>query len=234
MATETVTIQAPNMKEVAVRIRGTAPFVQNRFGESAILQMREKHAAGEAKPTERKKRQPKDFERLYRESMYEGKGGERGIPASGVRAAMIGACRLIGQKMTLAKLVFFVRTDVQDKRDGTPLVAITKGEPRSFESCPPNANGQPDIRVRAMWDTGWEAVVRIAYDADMFSADSAVNLLAHAGRVGLGAGRPGSVNSGGCGWGTFEVVAGDNTEQEVSATRKTGKTRTQRGLPTTV
>jgi hypothetical protein len=67
----------------------------------------------------------------------------------------------------------------------------------------------PDLRVRAMWNAGWEVDLRIEYDAEIIDANSVVNLLVRAGRqIGVGEGRPDSTKSDGAGmgWGTFEVV----------------------------
>jgi len=58
-----------------------------------------------------------------------------------------------------------------------------------------------------MWDEGWEAQVRVRYDADQFTLEDLANLLARVGvQVGLGEGRPDSKSSAGMGWGTFMIV----------------------------
>jgi hypothetical protein len=75
----------------------------------------------------------------------------------------------------------------------------------------------PDLRVRAMWDTGWEAKVRVKYDADILSLDSLKYLLTRAGvQVGIGEGRADSTKSDGAGmgWGSFEVVKVTEVEND--------------------
>ena len=58
-----------------------------------------------------------------------------------------------------------------------------------------------------MWREGWEAVVRIKYDADMFTLTDVANLLMRAGaQVGIGEGRPDSRKSCGIGWGIFDLI----------------------------
>jgi hypothetical protein len=58
-----------------------------------------------------------------------------------------------------------------------------------------------------MWAAGWEARPTFRWDADQFSENDMVNLLARAGaQVGVGEGRPDSKMSAGCGWGEFEIV----------------------------
>jgi hypothetical protein len=57
-----------------------------------------------------------------------------------------------------------------------------------------------------MWREGWEAKLRIRYDADQFSLSDVSNLLARAGmQVGVGEGRPDSKDSAGLGWGLFSL-----------------------------
>ena len=68
-----------------------------------------------------------------------------------------------------------------------------------------NATGVCDIRIRPMWDE-WNAVVRIRFDADIFSLTDVTNLLMRVGeQVGLCEGRPDSKQSAGMGWGLFKI-----------------------------
>ncbi len=202
---ERVTITPPKFQTLAIRITGTAPLVMNRFPQKAIDQMKDKQAAGD-RAKKGAKRDPKDFEACYRDAQHYSKEGWVGIPAPAFRNAAIDACRLAGFKMTFAKLTLFVEADGFDKLDGTPLVRITKGEPHYCEHAVRNDSGVADIRPRAMWDEGWEAIVRVRFDADQFSTSDVVNLFARVGQqVGILEGRPFSKNSAGQGWGLFEI-----------------------------
>ena len=88
-----------------------------------------------------------------------------------------------------------------------PLVKITKGKPAMFITYTRNGASSVDLRARARWAEGWEAKVRITYDADQYDFKTILNLLERMGRtIGVGAGRPGSKDSAGQGWGTFTVV----------------------------
>jgi hypothetical protein len=119
---------------------------------------------------------------------------------------MISACRTVGFKMTVAKLSVFVLPDGFDKDDGTPLVKILKGTPRQHEGLVRLATGVADIRIRPMWAPGWEAEVRVRFDADQFTATDVAHLMMRVGmQVGVGEGRPDSKNSAGMGWGTFNL-----------------------------
>jgi len=201
---EQITVKAPNMPELAFRVVGTAPYVCNNFTGEALAQMRDKMVQGD-KAKGKNARKPKDFQRGFEESKNQHESGWCGIPAPAIRSAMISACRVAGLVMTKAKLTVFVEADGYST-DHKPLVKITKGKPEYFETYTRNANGSPDLRARAMFKEGWEALVRIRFDADQIDADSVANLLQRAGlQVGIGAGRPDSKDSTGQGWGTFTI-----------------------------
>jgi hypothetical protein len=204
-ASKTLTIAPPNLQVGEFKIVGTAPYVQNKFSHKAMLQMKEKQMAGS---TAKKggKREAKDFKACYEGAMHKTADGKHGIPAPAFRNAMISACRMVGFQMTRAKLSVFVLSDGVDHEDGTPLVLITKGKPHQTEMAVRNESGVADIRARPMWDEGWEAVVRVQFDADQFTLTDVANLLMRAGmQVGVGEGRPDSKNSCGMGWGIFSL-----------------------------
>lgn len=200
---ETVIIKEPNFRTATFRIVGTAPYVQAKFSAKAKNQMREKMISG-ARAKKGAARAPRDFEADYKGAMHISRDGWIGIPASSFRQACISACRLVGFKMTLAKLALFVEADGFDADEGTPLVQIY-GEPHVHEQHVRNATGVVDLRVRPMWDE-WHADLRIRWDGDLFSAIDVTNLLSRVGQqVGIGEGRPDSKQSSGQGWGLFRV-----------------------------
>lgn len=199
-------ISAPKFETVEFHIVGTAPLVQHRFWKKAEIMASQ--AAG--KTGKKTRHAPRDFEADYLKSAHRAVEGWYGIPASSFRNAMISACRLVGFKMTLAKLSVWVKQDGFDS-DGYPLVRITSGEPRRHDAYVRNQTGVVDIRSRAMFDE-WQATVKITFDADQFTLTDIVNLLARCGgQVGIGEGRPDSKESAGMGWGTFRLM----TEQEI-------------------
>lgn len=205
MTSQRVTIPAPDIRTVAVEISGTAPLMIHKFSQKAREQMRAKQAEGST-ATKRRARDPKDFDAVFHGARHLSAEGWDGIPAGAFRAAMISACRLVGFKMTLAKLSVFIVADGLDTDDGTPLVRIYGGEPERNEMVARNETGVADIRVRPMWRE-WSCKLRVRYDAQQFTLTDIVNLLNRAGtQVGIGEGRPDSRNSAGLGLGTFEVV----------------------------
>lgn len=198
-----ITVTAPNLQTIELFIVGDAPYVQHKFSEKAKQQIMATQAAGSTAKS-KKQRQPKDFDQVCKDATHYSREGWVGIPAPAFRNAMISACRLIGFKMTLAKLAVTVKADGYDRDDGTPLVRIL-GEHRRHDMAARNDNGSVDIRSRPMWEK-WAAKVRVRFDADTFNANDIANLMMRVGmQVGIGEGRNDSKNSAGIGWGSFEL-----------------------------
>lgn len=201
---ERVEIPAPKFRIAELKLVGTAPFVMNKFSAKAKEQIKATQMAGSQAKT-KKVREAKDFDAVYEGAMHISNEGWAGIHAGAFRNAMIDACRTVGYKMTHAKLAAFVLADGFDADDGTPLVRIY-GEPVKHMTHARNDNGSVDLRIRPMWKQ-WHAIVRIRYDADMFSQKDVVNLMMRVGQqVGIGEGRPYSKNSAGMGWGLFDIA----------------------------
>lgn len=201
---EPITIAAPKFRTVLVRIRGTAPYMQARFSAKAMQAMKAKMQAGST-ANSKKNREPRDFDDDFLQAQHISEEGWVGIPAPSFRNACIAACRMVGYKMTHAKMSVFIEADGHDKVDGGPLVRLDAGEPEKTELAVRNETGVADIRVRPMWRK-WGADLRIRFDADQFTAQDVMNLLTRAGiQVGIGEGRPFSKKSNGLGYGTFEI-----------------------------
>lgn len=196
---QAVAIKPPNIQTAVFSITGTAPLVQARFSKKGELMA--KMAEGGAAKNKRE-RKARDYEQEMRDAMHVSEEGWQGIPAPAFRAAMISACRLVGFKMTLAKLSVFVEHDGFDALDGLPLIKF-EGEPELSTMHTRNATGVVDVRARPMWRQ-WAASVRVKFDADQFTLQDVTNLMARVGmQVGIGEGRPDSRSSAGLGWGTF-------------------------------
>lgn len=202
-------ISPPNFGVGAFEIEGTTPLVQNKFSAKAREEMMAKQAAG-SKSKKGSKRKAKNFDECYEQALHVAEDGWYGIPAPAFRNAMVDACRACGFKMTHAKMAVFIDADGFDADEATPLVKITKGEPKRFDMAVRNESGVADIRPRPKWSPGWRAKVRIRFDADMFSMEDVANLLSRVGmQVGVGEGRPFSKKSCGQGWGKFRVLDGN-------------------------
>lgn len=203
-APKKVTITPVRWEIATILIKGTAPYVQNRFAAYKQAEMVEKQKAGSSQARTRRGKPPKDFEKLYQGSMHIAQEGWHGIPASAFRHALIDCCRLTEMDMVRAKMCLFVVEDGLDRENLEPLVKIT-GEPRMFLDRVRIGISQTDIVPRAMFEK-WSAKVTLKWDAGVFSAVDVINLLARAGgQCGIGAGRPFSKTSPGTSKGTWVV-----------------------------
>jgi hypothetical protein len=199
----TILIPPPDIQTVAFKLVGTAPYVQLRFSQKLIDGFKAKFEE-EAPSSKKKVRSKRDYQADFLGAQHMSERGWCGVPAGAFRAGMISACRLVDFKMTLAKLSVFVDADGFDKVDGTPLVKI-EGKPELLNMIVRNANGQPDLRTRAMWKK-WSIKLRVKYDRKQFSHHDIANLINRVGtQVGIGEGRPDSKSSAGMGWGTFRI-----------------------------
>lgn len=206
--TEALTIKAPRFETIKIGIVGAAPLLQNKFSQKAKQMMMETQQAGSTAKS-KKAKEAKDFEALSEGAAYRDKDGTYGINAASFRNAAISACRLVGFKMTLAKLSLFIEADGYDAEDYTPLVHITHGLPEMSVMPARNATGVIDLRPRPMWRE-WGATLRIRYDRDQFTAQDIINLVQRIGmQVGIGEGRPDSKQSAGLGFGLFNVDKND-------------------------
>jgi hypothetical protein len=201
--TQRVTINPPNFKTAAFGIVGTAPLIMNNFSQEALDMMKAKQEAG-SQSRKGKKREAKDFDANYEGAFNRSDEGWPGIPCIAFRKALVSACRLVGFRMTIAKLSIFVEADGMDTSGFKPLVKI-EGTPERTEMYVKNETGVADIRVRPMFRS-WSAVLRVKFDLDQFSVEDVANLILRAGiQVGIGTGRPDSTNSCGQGWGTWTI-----------------------------
>lgn len=206
-AATVMSIPAPDLRRMVVHIESTTPYVQLKFSEKAKAMMRAKMEAGSTAKSKRAK-DARDFDSDFAGAQHISEEGWHGIPAAAFRSALISACRLVGFKMTLAKLSINVSADGFDRDDGTPMVRIN-GDSEMHISHVRNATGVVDLRVRAMFRK-WTAGVTIEYDAGQFTENDVVNLLARVGlQVGVGEGRPDSKNSAGMNFGLFRVAGAE-------------------------
>jgi hypothetical protein len=201
---QSVSIKAPNFGNAVFEVVGTAPLVIHRFSAKTKNQMKQKMEEGKSSSS-KKNREAKATDDLFDEARYYTSQGWDGFNASSIRNAMISACRLVGYKMTLAKMSVFVEADGWDKQEPqVPLIRIY-GKAKKQEDMARVQTGQPYVTVRAAYHK-WSAKIRIRWDNDQFSLQDVTNLLARVGaQVGIGEGRPDSKNSAGLGWGLFII-----------------------------
>lgn len=207
-----IQITAPNMRVAMFEIVGTAPLVVHRFSAKAKNEMLQKMTAG-SKSNKGKKREPMDPEKLYNDARYISPEGWDGFNVAAIRNGLISACRIVGFKMTLAKMGVFVLADGRDKTEPQFGLIRIYGKPEKTEMTARVETGAAYVTVRPMY-SDWSAKLRIRFDADMFSFEDISNLLARMGeQVGICEGRPDSKNSAGMGWGTFAIKQEKHNEE---------------------
>lgn len=212
-AKETIQIQItpPDMVTTVFAIEGTAPLVVHKFSQKAKQGMIDKMVAGST-ANKGKKREALNLDEAYDAARYISPEGWDGFNASAIRCAAISACRLVGFKMTLAKLSLFVLPDGRDKLE--PEIGLIRiyGKPRRLESVARVETGQAYVTIRPCYDE-WTAKVHIRFDADQFTIKEVTNLISRVGeQVGIGEGRPDSKSSAGMGWGTFRIIKSDTKD----------------------
>lgn len=209
-----IVIKPLKMNHAVFKIIGTAPLVINKFSKKAREEMEEKQKLGSMAAKAKKTKPPKDFEDVYNGHRHISREGWDGLPATAIRAAMIRAAGIAGYVMTMSKVGFSIDQDGFDADDDTPLIKITNAEPIMKKDYVRLATGQSDITARPKYDIGWEAEVRVKYDADIFSSTDIANMLHRAGeQVGICAGRPFSSKSAGMNWGTFTIAGKEEIKQ---------------------
>lgn len=203
--TEHILIKPVNIQTLPIKLIGTSPLVIHRFSIKTKNEMLEKMKLGSVNNSKKSKHEALDTEAKFNEARYFSKQGWDGFPAHSLRCAAISACRLVGFKMTIAKMSIFV---LQDDWDATePHIPLCKinGKAEKLEMIARVDNGAPYVTVRPVYHN-WSSLVKIRFDADQFSASDVANLIARVGvQVGLCEGRPDSKNSAGMGWGTFKI-----------------------------
>lgn len=190
---------------VAFKIIGTAPLMVCKFSTVKFDVMRQTQEAGSQKNS-KKVRKARDFQADFEGASHRSRDGWYGLPAAAFRRGLIETCRMVGFKMTVAKMSVFIEADGYERQSGDPLVRLNVKEPRMDMRPARNANGSCDIRARPMWDE-WSATLRVRFDEDQFSLVDIANLVSRCGsQNGMGEGRPNSSASSGCGFGTFRIV----------------------------
>lgn len=201
-----VTIKPVNFKTVQFDIVGIDPMVMNRMGKKGREGLSEIAGRGpEEEKSRKRKKVARDFDAEFRDALHRSTEGWVGLAAMSIKHGMVSVCVISDFYKTRAKMILFVEPDGYSEY-AVPLFRITKGAPRRYEDVGRVRSGGMQTTVRAMFDPGWEATVRIKYDADCFTLNDVANLLNRAGQqCGTGEGRPSSKDSVGCGWGRYKI-----------------------------
>ncbi len=188
-----ISIPAPNIQMLKVKIFGETPLIYHKWSEKAIKMIEDKQ---QKKAT--KGREIRNPEKEYKDSYYYNKDGKISFPANNIKQAMVGACRFLDKSvpMTLIRGAIFVVGDEEN------LIPVKFGSESMRKDMVTVGMGSADIRYRGELKD-WEMELLIKYNADVISAEQVINLLQIAGfSQGLGEWRPEKNGD----FGTFKVV----------------------------
>lgn len=199
--TGTITLNRLEDAVIAVPIVGLTPVIPHRWSEKA-KRMMPGHPDGDSVKKTKDKRNPVE----EAEACLYKLDGSLALPATGFKAAVVGACRFFDKpSMVEAKQLLFIEGEGPEQ-----LVRIT-GEKELREDTPRNANGNADLRYR-YYVNSWSAVLRVRYTPARITRESVVALIDAAGRGGVGDWRPSAPKSMTGTYGTFRV----DTTREVT------------------
>lgn len=183
MATKTNSVQIKefDIKQVVIPIRNISPLIINKFSNKAQQEILDKQL-GKAK---NKKHDVKDPNADYENAKHISSEGWEGFPASGFKAAMIRAAKMIGMVMKDTQTAFFVQADDEE----TQLVRIY-GDSRMRQDMVRVGMGSADVRFRPEY-VKWEANLTIEFNEGVLSLDQIYQLVKAAGYgCGVGEMRP--------------------------------------------
>src|SRR5580700_1767170 len=143
-------------KVLELEIIGITPLLVCAWSEKAKRQMLDKQMKKATRGKE-----AKDPEADYKASLYVSTEGWTGVPAGGIKGALVNACRACDLAMTLAKRLLFIRAQGVDK-EGRGLVRIY-GEHKLHQAMVRIDNGSTaDIRFRAVYPQ-WSMKLEIEF-----------------------------------------------------------------------
>src|SRR5580704_13030867 len=180
-------ILKPRYREIIWYVlKATAPLIMNAFNQKVIEQLLRKHMQVHE---QREAKKPRE---LIERAIVRNEDGEIAMPTIAFKKAILSAS--VGVK-SLNKPKVRLALDV-----------IGLSVPIRFEKMVPRldpvrlANGMPDLRFRPSF-MGWGCNVGIDYDPNRISAATVTELVAGAGRIGVGEWRPERDGK----MGTFEI-----------------------------
>lgn len=183
MAAQQINLPPLKIERVAFTIIGDSPLIVHAWSKKAKQQMLDKQMKRATKAKE-----AKDPEADYEACFYRLPDGRYGFPTIGVKAAMVGACRFLDAKMTIARGAFHI--------DGELL--HIEGEPQPREDMVRVGMGTADIRYRPEFPS-WRMVVPLKFNASVITPEQLANLLNTAGfAIGIGEWRPERNGQYGC------------------------------------
>jgi hypothetical protein len=165
-----------NIEVTTIKLRGDSALICHKWSEKAKREILDKQMK-KAKA----KKESRDPQKDYEESLYHLPEGGYGFPAVAFKAAAVDACSHVADiTKVLARGAFHIMGE---------MVRIN-GEPTMREDMVRIGMGTADIRYRGEFKE-WSVEVEIRYNKNVLSVEQIVNLFNTAGfAIGVGEWRP--------------------------------------------
>lgn len=191
-----VEILALDVRTVTITIEGDSPLLVNQFNQKSKDQITDKQVGRTVG-----KKAARDPDAEFEGAKYRMSDGRTGIPAAGIKNAIVAACPFLDLKKTRVQGSLFVLAEENG------LIEVKGSEPvmdSQFVRVGPFGKKVPMERYRPRYDN-WECTFKIRYNASSISPDNILNLLENAGfAIGLCEYRPQKSGS----YGMFHVKRG--------------------------
>ena len=193
------TIELTRLEDATVRIpiKGLTPLIVHKWSDKA-KRMMPGHPEKEAVKSAKEVRKPQEEADGATYWMDE-KKKRIGFPATGFKAAIVGAARFFSQ-LTLVE----TKTLVWVEGEGLEQLVEIKGEKVLREDTVRIGSGTADLRYRHAF-ADWSAILSIRYTPQLISAESILALVDAGGRSGVGDWRPSAPKSLTGTYGTWRV-----------------------------
>lgn len=192
---------------IGLEVTGQAPLIQHCFSQKSVEEMLRKHM-GYA--VEREVKKPRE---LIEQATIRNTNGDVCIPPTSFKNGMLDASLPI-KGLVKKRLMGMIWVE-----GGSILLKYDKMEPRMDVVRLPN--GMPDVRFRPMFND-WSARMLIGY-SETLQTEVIVDLLARAGRLGVGEFRPGRNGT----FGTYKVTRNITDDKEIKEIRRENRFQLQ-------
>jgi len=177
--TTKLSIPQRTISTMLILLEGISPLIVHQFGEKAIKMM-EEYQAGNAKKDRRRNPEQEYLDCLH----FFPDGKTTGFPATGFKAAIVRAGKMLDYRMTDLRQAIFVNPDI----DSGELVKINGTYSMRIDMVRVG-NGAADIRYRPEYKK-WSAQLEIEYNNNFLQPDAVIQLVREAANVGIGDWRP--------------------------------------------
>ena len=203
MSEKRVKIPGVQIERLTVTIEGDTPLICHKFSKSKRKEMLDNQMG-----IPKGKRERRDPEQDYHESLYVAEDGWYGHPACAIKNACVDCAKRFVDDLygTEAKGAFFVIAQGIERETKQDLLMV-QGEPEMREDVVRLVGrGSPaDLRYRAMF-RNWRMTFEIKYSPKVITEECLVNLLETAGfHIGIGDWRPSSPKGNPGPYGRFHV-----------------------------